>query len=131
MMPRRIAVLLVDDHALMRDVNETGDVSLTPRQSNMVDALLSESDSLRHFLTVAVQRKPGSDLTATEIVERYAEYCPTQGWVALPITVVQRQLESLMLELFATVKVNDISRGGKGQRGFRNVGWPDASDGLS
>lgn len=118
-------------HALMRDVNETGDVSLTPRQSNMVDALLSESDSLRHFLTVAVQRKPGSDLTATEIVERYAEYCPTQGWVALPITVVQRQLESLMLELFATVKVNDISRGGKGQRGFRNVGWPDASDGLS
>ena len=117
--------------ALLRDVNETGDVRLTPRQSNMVDALLLESDSLRHFLNIAVRRKSGSDLTATEIVERYAEYCPTQGWVALPITVVQRQLESLMLELFATVKVNDISRGGKGQRGFRNVGWSDGSDGLS
>jgi hypothetical protein len=44
------------------------------------------------------------------------------GWVAKPITTIQRELEGLMLELFRTSKANSISRNGKnGSRGFRYV----------
>jgi phage/plasmid-associated DNA primase len=112
--------------ALLKDIAEIGDIYMSPAQSGVVDALLAESDSLRHFLKHTVERRPGSDLTATEVIEAYAEYCPEQGWSPLPITVVQRQLESLMLELFGTVKVNSISRQDRSQKGFRSVGWKGA-----
>lgn len=114
--------------ALLADINEIGDIYLSPAQSGVVDALLAESDSLRHFLKHAVERRPGSDLAVNEIIEAYAEYCPEQGWTALPITLVQRQLESLMLELFGTVKVNDIRRNDRSQRGFRSVAWKHSPD---
>lgn len=109
--------------ALLQDVTETGDIRLTPAQTSIVDALLAESDSLRHFLKQNVERRSGSDLTVNEIIESYAEFCPAQGWTPLPITIVQRQLEALMLELFGTVKVNDIRRNDRNQRGFRSVSW--------
>ena len=44
-------------------------------------------------------------------------------WAPHPLTVVQRQFESLMLVLFGTVKVNSISRQDRNQKGFRSVGW--------
>lgn len=122
---------LVGLRKLLRDVSETGDIRLTPAQSGVVDALLSESDSLRHFLKDSVVRQSGSDLTVNEIIEAYAEYCPAQGWTALPITIVQRQIETLMLELFGTVKVNSISRQDRSQKGFRSVAWKAGSQALS
>ena len=108
---------------LLRDVEETGDIALTPRQAGVVDSLLAESDSLRQFLADRVERAvgDGNDLSVHEIVEAYAEYCPGHGWSPLPITVIQRQIEGLMLELFQTVKVQSIQRDGKAARGFRNV----------
>lgn len=114
--------------ALLNDIAEIGDIYMSPAQAGVVDALLAESDSLRHFLKHAVERRPGSDLTANEIIEAYAEYCPEKGWTALPITLVQRQLESLILELFGTVKVNDIRRNDRNQRGFRSVAWKHSPD---
>lgn len=44
-------------------------------------------------------------------------------WAPHTLTLVQRQLESLVLELFGTVKVNSISRQDRNQKGFRSVGW--------
>lgn len=107
--------------ALLDDVEQTGDIRLTPRQSGVVDSLLAESDSLRQFLADRVERAEGDDLSVHEIVEAYAEYCPANGWSPLPITIIQRQIEGLMLELFQTVKVGSIQRDGKSARGFRNV----------
>ena len=106
---------------LLNDVEQRGDIALTPRQAGVVDSLLAESDSLRYFLNDRVERYVGGDLSIHEIVEAYAEYCPAHGWSPLPITVVQRQIEGLMLELFQTVKVNSIERDGKSAKGFRNV----------
>lgn len=111
---------------LLRDVEQIGDIDLTPRQSGVVDSLLAESDSLRFFLNDRVERYVGGDLSIHEIVEAYAEYCPAHGWSPLPITVVQRQIEGLMLELFQTAKVNSIERDGKSQRGFRNVRFKES-----
>ena len=108
---------------LLRDIDETGDIILTPRQSWKVDALLAESDSLRQYLVERVVKDPVGDLTVDEIVRGYAEYCPTRGWNPLPITVIHRQAEELMLELFQTIKANSIERDGKSHRGFRNVSF--------
>ncbi len=113
--------------ALLSDIEAHGDIVLDPDQQGKVDALLSESDSLRHFLSREVVRRNGADLTVSELVEAYAEYCPTQGWVALPITIVHRQLETLALELFQVTQSKSVQRHGSSQRGFRNIGWRDRS----
>ena len=102
-----------------------GDFNLTDRQRGIVDSLLAESDSLRHFLQARVVADAGGDLTVTEIVEGYAAYCPEQKWQAMPITEVQRQLEGLMLELFGVSKCHGVERNEKPYRGFRKVKFRD------
>ena len=98
-----------------------GDLRLTTRQRVVVDSLLAESDSLRHFLRDRVQAQELADVTVNELVEEYAAYCPERGWQSLPITEVQNKLEGLMLELFGVTKRHDIKRNDKQQRGFRGV----------
>ena len=101
----------------------SGDIVLSDRQKGIVDGLLAESDSLRHFIENRVVLDYGSDLAVDEIVQAYAEYCPELGWNPLPITEIQRDLPSLMLELFRTTKSNDIRRNDKARKGFRNVAF--------
>ena len=116
---------------LLQDIKERGTISLTDAQKNIVDALLAESDSLRQFLIENVVSDEDSDLTVTEIIEAYAEYCPIKGWNPKPITVIQRELERLMLELFKTTKSNSIAREDedsgktKSHRGFRRVNFKE------
>ncbi len=106
---------------LLADVAEIGDIRLTERQQGLVDSLLAESDSLRVFLSERVERTDDESLTTSELVERYAEYCPDRGWDPLPVTAIHRQLESLMLELFQVCRSNSVQRDGKAQKGFRGV----------
>ena len=109
--------------------DEGGDFLLTPRQRGVVDSLLAESDSLRHFLQERVVVDSYGDLTSSELVEAYAAFCPEHRWQPLPITEVQRQLEGLMLELFGVSKSHGVERDGKGQRGFRGVRFrPEAGE---
>ena len=106
---------------LFRDVETVGDIVLTPRQRGIVDALLTESDSLGHYLQDRVVKDAAGDLTVEEIVAGYLQHCPMKGWVPIPTTLIQRRLEERMLELFQTAKSNSIERGGICCRGFRNV----------
>lgn len=106
---------------LLQDIKTHGDIKLTEAQEGIIDGLLGESDSLRHFLLENVVQDEEADLSSTEIVEAYAEYCPRKGWNSKPITVIHRELEGLMLELFGTSKSNSIKRDGKSTRGFRRV----------
>ena len=106
---------------LLEDIKQTGDIHMNNNQNKIVDALLAESDSLRHFLTDCVERDDVKDLSVSEIVEAYAEYCPSKGWNAKPLTVVHKELEGLILELFGTSKSQSVNREGKSVRGFRRV----------
>ena len=106
---------------LFQDIAAIGDIVLTPRQRGVVDALLTESDSLGHYLQDRVVKDATGDLTVEEIVTGYLQHCPTKGWVPIPTTMIQRRLEERMLELFQTSKSNSIERGGVCCRGFRNV----------
>ena len=107
---------------VLGDVRARGDIQLTDAQGGVVDALLAESDSLRHFLSDCVVSDENSNLTVSEIEEAYAEYCPQKKWNPKPITIIRKELEGLMLELFRTVKSNSIPReGSKDVRGYRKV----------
>ncbi len=110
---------------LLKDIETHGDIRLTDTQAKIVDGLLAESDSLRHFLVENVVQDESADLSTTEIVEAYAEYCPLKGWNPKPITVIHRELESLMLELFGTSKSHSIIRDDKSTKGFRRVAFKD------
>ncbi|MDD3374437.1 MAG: bifunctional DNA primase/polymerase [Candidatus Omnitrophica bacterium] len=106
---------------LLEDIQHHGDIGMPASQDGVIDALLAESDSLRHFLEDTIDRDDHMDLSVSEIVEAYAEYCPSKGWNPKPITVVHRELEGLMLELFGTSKAHSIKRDGKSVKGFRRV----------
>ncbi len=106
---------------VLEDIKIHGDIQLTDVQSGVVDALLAESDSLRHFLSDCIVRDENCDISVPEIKEAYAEYCPKKKWTAKPITMIEKELEGLMLELFQTTKSGSISRDGKNARGFRRV----------
>ena len=108
---------------LIKDIKAYGDIQLTETQANTVDCLLAESDSLRHFLSEKVIQDENADLSTIEIVEAYAEYCPLKGWNPKPITIIHRELESLMLELFGTSQAHSVKRDGKGTKGFRRVAF--------
>ena len=112
---------LVGLQMVLEDIRIHGDIQLIDAQSGVVDALLAESDSLRHFLNDCVVSDENSDLTVSEIEEAYAEYCPQKKWNPKPITIIRKELEGLMLELFQTTKSNSISRGSKDAKGFRKV----------
>jgi hypothetical protein len=101
--------------------DEGGDFQMTERQRDVVDSLLAESDSLRHFLRERVEANAYGDVTVTEVVEAYAAYCPERHWQPMAVTEVHNKLEGLMLELFGVTKSHDIKRNDKNQRGFSRV----------
>ncbi len=101
--------------------DDGGDFKMTQRQREIVDSLLAESESLRHFLQERLIADTYGDVTSNEVVEAYAAYCPEQKWQPLPITEVQNKLEGLMLEFFGVTKRHDIKRNEKNQRGFSGV----------
>ena len=113
---------LVGAQKLLSEIPDGGgDMVLTQRQHEIVDSLLAESDSLRHFLQDCLVVNEHRDVTVTELVEAYAAYCPERKWHALPITEVQANLETLMLEIYGVTKRHDIKRNDKSQRGFDGV----------
>lgn len=115
---------LVGAQKLLSEIPDGGgDMVLTRRQHEIVDSLLAESDSLRHFLQDCLVVDDHRDVTVTELVEAYAAFCPERKWQALPITEVQSHLETLMLEIYGVTKRHDIKRNDKGQRGFNGVAF--------
>lgn len=106
--------------------DDGGDFRMTPRQREIVDSLLAESDSLRHFLEDQLIADTYGDVTVTELVEAYGAYCPERRWQAMPITEIHNKLEGLMLEMFGVCKSHSIERDGKNCRGFSQVKFKGA-----
>jgi putative DNA primase/helicase len=106
---------------IWEDIETSGDIVLGEAQTNRIDALLAESESLRQFLSEEVISHSHEDLTSDEIVEAYANYCPKKGWNPKPITSLKKELAVLMLELFSKTEAHSIKRQQKSQRGFRGV----------
>jgi P4 family phage/plasmid primase-like protien len=111
------------DGAIMhtRECDSIGDYRLTEGQAARVDQLLAESDSIRHFVTDCISPAAGSDLTTSEIVSAYFDYCSNRGWLEFSSRQVEHALPDLMLEQFRSVRSAHLIRDGKRQKGYPKV----------
>ncbi len=106
---------------LIEDISKHGDIALSQRQKDHVESLLLESDSLRLFIKQSVSRVDAGDLAVSELVEKYMKFCSDSGWSPIPVSVVHRQLDDILLELFAVSRSNSVQRQGKAVRGYRGL----------
>ena len=118
---------------LLDELNTYGTVQLTETQIERVDALLSESDSVRHFVGEQVIKTDGADLpaatsaaqagvTVSELQTAYHNFCEEQGWQAVTVRQFEHQVSDIMMEVHRVAKRTDIKRNDKSQRGFAHVG---------
>ena len=126
---------------LFHDYAVSGDIILTPEQRKRVTDLLSESDSLRLFVSTQIVRDDSlmsngdsHSLTVEEIVSEYTRDCiEDKQWIPLTNSAAEKQLPDLMLQHFGSPKTHDIPRNGKNKRGFWKVRFvyiiTDAADG--
>jgi putative DNA primase/helicase len=103
-----------------QELAATGDLILTPTQQGRIDALLSESDSIRRFVAECTARGEGN-VTSHELVEAYFHFCASNEWTPQPVRIVERTLADVILETHGASRAQDIGRGGKSVRGWRNV----------
>ena len=106
---------------LLGELREHGDLVLSDRQRERVDKLLLESDSVTIFVQECVGNQAG-DVTTSELVAAYFEYCTSRNWVALPPRLVENQLPDVLANRFLVQRVNDIQRHGRSNRGYRGIG---------
>jgi P4 family phage/plasmid primase-like protien len=111
------------DGAIMhlRECDAMGEYHLTGAQEDRVDQFLAESDSIRHFVTDRIEEAPDCDLTTTEIVSAYFDYCSESGWVAFSSREVELALPDMMLELFHSARSTHIQRPSGRTKGYPHV----------
>lgn len=95
---------------------------LSPAQRQRLEALLGQSDSLRHFLESRVARQPGEAVEKNDLLESYADFCGEQGWEPLPDLAARKELNNRMLELFGSVERKSAGPN-RNQRGYSNVAF--------
>jgi len=105
----------------LHEVAEFGDIRLTPSQSERVDRLLKESDSLRQFVETRVVKAPLHDLTSDELYRAYGDFCEEMGWRSFDSRDVKAGMSDLMMQFHKVRQRHDISRGMETKRGFKGV----------
>jgi P4 family phage/plasmid primase-like protien len=106
---------------LLNELDTYGKVQLTDAHIKRVDALLSESDSVRHFVSERVTTDSASDITVNELQTAYHNFCEEQGWQAVTVRQFEHQVSDIMMEIHRVAKRTDIKRNEKNQRGFAHV----------
>jgi P4 family phage/plasmid primase-like protien len=106
---------------LFHDLDQYGRIQLSKEQSQRVEGLLAESDSIRSFVLNCVEVRHGSDVTTAELIEAYTAYCEGRGWRAETVSSFENQIRNIMLETHRLSRRNDIKRNGKSQRGYMHV----------
>lgn len=95
---------------------------MSAAQQQRLEALLGQSDSMRHFLESRLEKQPGEALEKNDLLEAYADYCGEQGWEPLPDLAARKELNNRMLELFGSVERKSTGAG-HNQRGYSNVAF--------
>ncbi len=110
---------MVEGAALLLELNDREQgLPTSPVQMKRVDDILSESDSLTHFVRNKLKVGDGT-LTTSEIIELYFEECNSNGWT--PLQNAERQLRSMIEEAHGVTQSHNILRNGNSLRGYRNL----------
>ncbi len=94
---------------------------ISEAQRKRVTALLNESDSVRYFVTECVAKATHSDVTVSELLTTYNDFCDEQGWEAVTARQFEKQVGDVVMEIHRAPRRNDIKRDGKNQRGFSRL----------
>ena len=105
----------------LQELEQHGDFVLSGSQQARIDALLNESDAVRHFLRECLASDPDGSVSTSELVQAHFEYCNDRKWRAQPIREIENQLPDLMLQVHGVNRRNDIQRGDKFVRGYTGV----------
>ncbi len=105
----------------LAEVEEFGDIRLTPAQTERVDRLLKESDSLRQFVESRVVKDSLHDLTSDELYRAYGDFCEEMGWRSFDSRDVKAGMGDLMMQVHKVRQRHDISRGLDTKRGYKGV----------
>ena len=119
---------------LFQDYATNNDIILSQNQITRVSDLLSESDSLRLFVSNEIVRDTGQrpnkesySLTVDEIIAEYIDDCVnSKNWIPVPYSVAEKRLPDLMIRYFGITKSHGIPRGDKLKRGFWNVRFSES-----
>ena len=106
--------------SLLKDIDEIGDYRLTTAQQARVDALLEQSDSVRHFVDRCVVAQVGNTVTVQDLKRAYLQYCEANGWIPMSASEVGRQLPDAILEIHRCRQRHDLGEN-KSLRGFSGV----------
>jgi phage/plasmid-associated DNA primase len=124
-----LAIAVSGAVAYLNEMEKNGDFILSDAQSERVDELLAESDSLRFFCGHRIYRNEHGDrLRTEEIVEAYTSYCQSRGWTALGVKQCQWQLPAIIMELFGITLGDKIMRDDKRGRGYPHLSLKGFSD---
>lgn len=95
---------------------------ITPRQQNVVDDILRESDSVQHFIRDCLRRGDRLQrISVTECYDEYIQYCAVHGWTAIARRDFGGKLPAMVLNQpgLGMVARNDVKGlDGKQQHGF-------------
>jgi hypothetical protein len=98
---------------VLHDVEAHGRLVMAPAQAQRIEALLNESESVKHFVRTALEvldKEMRVDVTTEELVEAYREFCAERGWNALADTTFLNQLPDLVLRIHSLSQSRDIQR---------------------
>ena len=114
---------------LLNDLQERGNFILTEVQTARINRLMDQSDSTRRFVEEGVVKSRGWNVTVSELMTAYYEFCEDRGWHPMSTSEVSTQLPRHMLEVHKAARRNDIDRVDKRQLRLPPVGHPDAGRG--
>ena len=97
---------------------------LSAVQQERIDALLGQSDSMRLFLELSIERRPGEALEKNDVLEAYGDFCGERKWEPLPDLSARKELNNRMLELFGSVERKSAG-GSHNHRGYSNVAFKE------
>jgi phage/plasmid-associated DNA primase len=120
--------MLAGARRVLEQKQSHGDYILSAVQQEEIDSLLAESDSVRHFISHAVERSEAGDtLTIHELCEAYVLYCDDKGWRAETFKRAMNAMPDAVSEFWHMTPRNDIKRGAaedgkpKQQRGYKGL----------
>lgn len=97
---------------------------LSQAQKDRVTSLLSESDSVRQFITECVVKAPYEIdcISSRDLCEAYMDYCDARKWSPVTEAAFSRRAPDIMFEIHRAERVHHIKSGDDSSpRGYRRV----------
>jgi putative DNA primase/helicase len=89
---------------LRRCLEADGRFPRSDRQTERIDKLLDESDSVRAFVREGLWKKAGCTISVDQVVNGYRTFCETKGWDGVTEKQVKDQLKDLIFEYHREVQ---------------------------